>query len=165
MLYGKKKKSLETIETDEDYYNLVKKSKTPNFTVIKESDVILQNFKLLIPEKINIPKNVHISDAVKICYYPNGYVNIYNDYHEEPRDFLLDSTLTFDDLLNTPSAPSIEITKEKINYVKALLKYLTPKGKEFFNNIFDSTLIKEKKIHQERRAERQKMNRESQRSS
>lgn len=79
-MYGQKKKKVEVIETDDNYYNIVINSRTPPFTTIREADVNVRDFETLLSERIAIPKDLNIRSAVKISYFSNGNVNFFKDY-------------------------------------------------------------------------------------
>lgn len=151
---------MEVIETDSDYYKLVEKARNPPFIIIKKRDMIVRDFETLIPNQVNIPKELHISNAVRIIYFPNSHVNLFLNYNEKPVDYVLDFAVDFEDLLRTPLAPATGITKEKVNDVKVLMKYLSSAGQTFFNNLFETALRKTSKraLEREHTAEKKQNN-------
>lgn len=142
-MYGSKKKKVETIETAEDYINIIKRARNPPFTIVDNSQIEIKDFEAFLKKKIKIPEEIKISKAVKIDYYPNGSVNVYYSYHENPVSFSTDITTTLEEM-KTQSGPTspVGISSEKIEDVKSLLCYLTPKGKRFFSDIFSKTTLK-----------------------
>ena len=57
---------MEIIETVDDYYQLIKSASDPPFIIIKDSEIIVKDFETLIPKKVDIPKNLHIRDDVRL---------------------------------------------------------------------------------------------------
>ena len=133
---------METIETADDYYEMIAKARNPPFTILKKSDYAVHDFEKLVSEKIVIPKDLRIRDAKRIVYFPNSHVDVFDDYVSESVNFKLESEIEFDDLLKTELASSIGISAAKINDVKSLLRFLSPKGKEFFNNLIRKSSLK-----------------------
>ena len=144
-MYGQKKKKKETIETVDDYCELIQNARNPPFTIIRESEIVVKNFELLIPKKFKIPNNLQISKPVTVKYFPNGQVELFNTYDGLPNEYFLRSTIVFDDLLQSETAPSIGVNKEKINDVNSLVKYLSSTGKDFLNSFIQSSSVKSKK--------------------
>ena len=130
---------METIKTDDDYYQLIENARDPPFIIIKDSEIIVKDFETLIPKKVDIPKNLHIRDAVRLIYFPNGHVNVFNNYNEIPNGHIISSAIEFDDLLKAQLAVPIGISKEKVNDEKMLLRYLTPQRQNFSNNLLSKT--------------------------
>ncbi|KAJ8674915.1 hypothetical protein QAD02_010701 [Eretmocerus hayati] len=112
-VYGNKKKHMEKIETAEEYYKLVEEARNPPFTIIKEGDIRIADFESVMEKKGNMSKDLHIRDAVKISYFPNGLVQIFDEYDGASRDYRLELGVSLDDLRDAESAPPIGISKEK----------------------------------------------------
>lgn len=144
-LYGQKKKKVETIETVDEYIEIIKSARNPPFTIINENDIVVKDFETLIPKQVDVPKELRISEAVKIIYYPNGDVSVFNTYDGEPTTYKISSKIKFDDLLATEMASMIGISKEKKDDVTALLKYLSPDGQSAIREFLNSCVEKEKK--------------------
>ena len=126
-IYGEKKRNFEIIETDEDYIKLIENARSPPFKIVREADCLVQNFETFLQSKIKIPKNLQVSKAVRIQYFQNGQVNIYKKYndYEKLQTHLIDSSITYDELCETPQADSIGISAGKIKDVRPLLRYLS----------------------------------------
>ena len=141
-MYGQKKKRMETIETVDDYIQIIKSARDPPFTVIRESEITVNDFEMLIPKQVNIPTDFRIKEVVRISYFPNSHVSAYTNYTGKPREHIIATDLTLVDLLKTQPAYDIGVNKEKLNDVQTLMKYLSPKGKEFFDTIFEQASVK-----------------------
>ncbi|KAJ8674060.1 hypothetical protein QAD02_005322 [Eretmocerus hayati] len=145
-LYGNKKKHMERIETPEDYYKLVEEAREPPFTIVKDSDVHLIDFESMIEEKCNIPKNLHIRDAVKIPFFPNGEVQTFEDYDSQPTICqVIDHGITLDELKSARPAPSIGISGEKLKDVRSLLRFVREENQIVLQKVLDESLVKKKK--------------------
>lgn len=138
-MYGKIKKKIETIETVDEYYKIIANARNPPFTIIRKSDYAVHEFEAIISGKITLPQNIRIRDVKRIVYYANSHIDVFYDYESKPVHFIIsESQIEFNDLLKTEFAKSTGISAAKINDVKSLLRYLSPKGKEFFNGIFEN---------------------------
>ena len=100
-MYGKKRKEIETIETANEYYQIIEKARNPPFTIIKKSEHEVNDFEVLISKKVTTPKNIHIREAKKILYFPNSNVDVFYDYGRESVNFKIESETEFDYLLKT----------------------------------------------------------------
>ena len=78
-MYRKKKRKIETIETVNEYYQIIEKARNPPFTIIKKSDYEVNDFEVLISKKVTTPKNIRIREAKKIWYFPNSHVDVFYD--------------------------------------------------------------------------------------
>ncbi|KAJ8671107.1 hypothetical protein QAD02_002366 [Eretmocerus hayati] len=149
-IYGNKKKHMERIETPEDYYKLVEDARNPPFTVIKESDVRLIDFESVVIEKKCMPEGLGIRDTVKITYFPNGEVHMFEAYDSTPNRFIIDHKVTLDDLKNGNEAPPTGIAKEKKADVRSLLRFLHDENRVAIQKFLDQSVIRKKKDVTER---------------
>lgn len=145
-MYGQKKKQTEIIETASEYIQLIKNARNPPFIIIRETEITVNDFELLIPKEVQFPKNVQISEAVKITYFPNGQFNVYKTYTDSPIEFILTSSIEIDDLLKTSRALPVGISKEKINDVQKLLRFLSPEGQTYFKDLIKNCNTKAPKV-------------------
>ena len=145
---AKKKKRLETIETDNEFYTVIQKARNPPFKIIKESDYENKDFETLLSE-IKNPKNLRIRDTVRIKYFPNRQIHLFYAYNGKPKTHVLDSMIAFDNMLNRPLAVSVGISNEKMTDVKALTKYLSNNRQQFFHNLFNVSSVEKfkKQLH------------------
>ena len=123
-----------TIETQQDYISLVRDSRSNPFTFIGKEGYSVKDFETLIKQNVKMPKEFQISKAVKISYFPNGQVQVYNEYNGTPFEYSIESTIKFDNLEKAPICETVGITKEKVKDLKSLMKYVSPQGQEFFRN-------------------------------
>lgn len=121
---------------------MIKSAGNSPFILIKDSEITVHDFEVHLPMKVDIPNTVLISDAVKIDYFLYGPINVFKSYTNHGLLCNLTTDLEFDDLLKTPPALPIGITKAKISDVKALLKYLSAEGQLFFNHLFETSCVK-----------------------
>ncbi|KAL1488205.1 hypothetical protein ABEB36_015162 [Hypothenemus hampei] len=98
----------ESIETEDEYINLIKTAKSPPFIIVNKNDFEVKDFDRVIENKYRVPKNFQISKAVKIHYYPNGKIDVFTDY---------------DDFDTALPAEILGVSKEKVKNLKALLPY------------------------------------------
>ncbi|KAJ8664410.1 hypothetical protein QAD02_006072 [Eretmocerus hayati] len=138
--------AMEEIESPEEYYQLIQGAKTPPSIVIKNSENLVRYFEPSIDKECVVPKNVHIQESVKIVYFPNGTINVFHDYEALSRKFLIESSITIDDLLKTPLAPPVGISAEMGQGVMALLRYSDPEPAKSLAKFLDSVVIKKKNL-------------------
>lgn len=141
----KKRKQTETIDTAEDYFKIIKSARKPPippFTIIRDSEITVHDFELHLPNEVNFPKSMLISEAVKICYFPNGQINVFKSYTDNCLQYTLTTALEFDDLLKTRPAPPVGILTAKVNDVKSLLKHLSQEAQQSYNDLFESSCVK-----------------------
>lgn len=139
--YGKKKKNRESIKTDKDYFEIIEHARDPPFIIINDSDMTVRDYEPVL-SKIKLPKNIRIRDAVKITFFPNGQTEVLYDYNETPQLYTITTDVEFDELMKAGPPLPTGISKEKIADVKSLLKFLTPTGQKFFNDVFAETTVK-----------------------
>lgn len=147
-LYGKKKKRKETVETINEYVEMIETAKKIPFIMVSEKDCPIRDFETEMKDRVQLPKNMMISKAVKITYYPNQTVSLMYDYDGPGVEFKLTENETCDkeplefvDLLTAPFAPQPGIKIAKYNDVRALLDFLSPTGKQFFDDYLESIPI------------------------
>ena len=140
-MYGQRKKKIETIETDEEYYDIVRSSRNPPVEIIRESDCTVRDFETSIPGRCNIPKNLQIKDAMRIDYFGNESVEVYYGFDRQPKSYQIESNIDFEELLQEPLAQSVRISSEKLKDVTSLLRYLSPTGKKIFENLLQNASI------------------------
>lgn len=75
---------------------------------------------------------------MRIDYFPNNITSICNQYNNKPIAFPLES-LNFQEIENSSLAPSISISKAKCNDLQKFVKYLSPKGKDYFQTLLVET--------------------------
>lgn len=143
--YGSKKKRTEKIETPEEYIDMIKNSRSTPFTMVDKLEKKVKDFESFLTNKVKIPPEIKISKAVKIQYFPNGFVNICEAYDQDPLSFSIELSTTFDEMKNqsVPTVP-IEISPEKIADVTSLLQYLSPEAKTFYTDFFEKMKVKPK---------------------
>ena len=105
-MYRHRKKNIETIETDEEYYDRVRSSRNPPFEIIRESDCTVKEFQISIPGKCNVQKNLQIKDALRIHYFGNGSVEVYYGHNQPLKSYQIESNIDFENLLQAPLAQS-----------------------------------------------------------
>lgn len=147
-MYGQRKAHKEVIETADEYCEMIENCRKSPFIVIKQHECKILDFELQLKENCPIPKDLKISKAVKIVYYPNGQVNLFEKYDNHHAEYLIRSDMTFAELLNN-SLPveCVGITAEKIKDVKSLLRYVSEKHKTYYTSMFGHVKQKpEKKV-------------------
>lgn len=85
---------------------------------------------------------MQIRKAVRIKYYPNGLVDVYENYDQAPVTYTIETNITFDDLENMPQPGEVGISAEKIRDVKSLTRFLSENGKEFYDAFFKKVKVK-----------------------
>ena len=75
--YSRPKKKTETIETEDEYLKMIEKAKNPPFIVVKSTVVSVKDFEPCLKSGVKILKDLQIRNAVKIIYYPNGEVEVF----------------------------------------------------------------------------------------
>ena len=85
---------------------------------------------------------------MRIDYFPNGEVHVFNDYKGEFKRFLIEKSITaadiFEDKSKINASPS-GITSEKRKDVMSLLKYLTPDAKKYYEIFLKTICTQENK--------------------
>lgn len=82
-------KKIETIETADDYFKIIKEARNPPFTVIKASEIAVHDFETFLPKEVNIPKKLKINQANRIIYSPNGRVEMFENYCEGSVQYIM----------------------------------------------------------------------------
>lgn len=141
-LYGQKKRK-EVIETAEEYVRMIKNSKKPNFIIVSEEDCTIKDYENIL-KNVNIPKQLQISKAVKIVYYPNGSVDVHSDYSGSFVTYQIEKDISFENLKSASLSIPVGLNPDKLKDIKSLYHYLSKKGKTFFNNYFAKVPIKKK---------------------
>ena len=137
-MYSQKEKKLERIETAEEYIKLIRNSRDPPFNMVQCGHNILNDYGESFKKTVLHPKSMKISQAYVIHYLPNGSVEIFEDYTgTNVSTFKIKTKVKLAQLERNPP-PIVGITEAKLNDLKSLLKYLTPKGQAFFNEYFAS---------------------------
>lgn len=143
-LYGSKKKKHESIETPEEYVEIIKNSRCVPFEMVDITKCEMKDFEKVLVEDENLAKDsIKISKVVKCIYYPNGQVSLFYDYYGEPTTIYL-KNLVDKDLSKAPLAPAVGITEEKIKDFSNLLKYCSPKGQALRNQLLSTAIVKTK---------------------
>lgn len=115
---------------------MIESSKKPPFIMVKNEDCPIRDFETPIKDRVKLPKNIMISKAVKITYFPNQTVSTLYDYEGPSFEFNLaenqiddDHPLEMHDMLNAPSAIPPGIKSAKHKDVVGLLDFLSPESK------------------------------------
>lgn len=134
-VYGQKKKRIEKFETADEYIEMIKTSRDPPFIIVNQDEIEIKDFESML--NATIPNELQISKLFKIVYFPNGHVNAFEKYDMNPVDYYIDCPVSLDSLIRNSIVTSpVGITAAKIEDVKSLLKYLSPVGKQFYDDIF-----------------------------
>ena len=96
--FGKYEKEItktETIETKDDYIKILKGARNPPFTVLKWGyfDIFLI-MKRLSKKDAKFLTGLPIKKAMRINYFPNGEVHVFNDYKGEFKRFIIEKLIT-----------------------------------------------------------------------
>lgn len=135
-MYSKKKKKTEVIETTKKYVEIIKESRNPPFIIVESAERFLCNFEVSLKENVKIPKAMKISKACVIHYFPNGTVQLFDNYKSQNcHKFSIKSKIKLENMENI-RPPTVGITKAKFNDVSSLLKYISTEGQQFFNDYF-----------------------------
>ena len=59
---------MQKIETQHDYINLVRDSRSNSFTIVGKEECSVKDFETLIKQNVKMPKKFQIRKAVKISY-------------------------------------------------------------------------------------------------
>lgn len=133
--YSQKLKRLERIETEAEYVEIIRNARSSSFTMVDKCED-LQDFEKSFKGKMRKPKNFQISKAFVLNFFPDGRVDVYDNYElQNPTSFLFKFTLELEKLSKSPP-PRIGLKAAKVANVKNLYNYLSPKGKEFFEEYF-----------------------------
>ena len=139
-------KNLERVETIEEYEDMIYNARKSPFIIVKESEYAVKDFEPILQSSVQVPKQLLIRKAARISYHPNGFVDVYENYTDECKTYFIESLITFDKLQPASPADASGIDIEKLTDVKKLLRYLSPKGKCFFESFFDKGMVKPKKV-------------------
>ena len=89
---------MQKIETEQDYINLVQDSRSNPLTIVGKEGYNVNDFETLINQNVKMPKEFQGRKSEKIRYFPNGQIQDYNEYNGTPFEYLIDSTIKFDNL-------------------------------------------------------------------
>ena len=78
-------------------YSFVKGARNPPFTVLKWGDFDILDYETRIKKECQIPKGLLISKSVRIDYFPNGKVHVFNVYKGKLKRFLIEKSITAED--------------------------------------------------------------------
>jgi hypothetical protein len=129
-------KNLETIESIDNYLEAFKKCK--KFEFIKD---VSYNFEQCFNGYFCNTKDLLISKALIIKYYPNGIVKCYNDYNKTPyitKNLIKKDRNLNECLDNLKIDCKHKIDEKKIEDVLDLVKYLKPENREFYNTYLNT---------------------------
>lgn len=123
----------ESIETPEKYIELINKK----FTIVKAKVFDYENYTENYVKK---SKTMKISKAVKIKFYPNGNLKMFNSYklkclYEENLLKPLEKGVKIK-LSDAKEAPKGKIDKNKINDVLSLMNFVSEINVEFYKKYF-----------------------------
>ena len=74
-MYGLKKKKAKTIEKANEYVDIIKTAKDPNFITVAENDFNEKDLESVIGKKCSFSKDLKISTAFQISYVSDGSIN------------------------------------------------------------------------------------------
>lgn len=148
-LYTTKKKSMERIETQQEYIDIIENARNPPFTIVKENEI-----KMIDYEKAfhGVVKDVQISKVFLINYLKDGKVNLYEEYYGTPKSVTIKNETLFDDVAANPP-PVVGISELKIKDVTKLLRYLKPENQAYYKDHFEKVgkkLAKEETVKKEK---------------
>lgn len=95
---------------------IIRNSRNPSFIIVKDTDMSIKNFKEIIPDKLKLLRAINISEFIKIEYFANGQVAVYNIYekNESAKIYNINETeITFETLLGAPEVQPVRISQEK----------------------------------------------------
>lgn len=137
-LYGKKKNKMQKIETEQEYIDLVRNSRSKPFIIVERGECRMIDMDTLMKQNVKIPKKFQISKAVKIIYSPDQKIQVFTEYNGSPTEYEIKRTISYSDFENAPPPELVGITREKIKDLQSLQKFLSPEGQEFFQNYLSS---------------------------
>lgn len=138
-VYSKKKKLLERIETQKEYYDLIKNSREPQFIVLDESEWKIVDYEKVLGGTV---KNFPISKAFYLQFDTHGKVKTQEKYFDEqPKTIEIEPQIKFSSINPVPP-PIVGMAEAKVNDVKVLLKYLKPESQVFFTKHFEKVGLK-----------------------
>ena len=143
-LYSKKKKDIESIETVEEYVNLIKNSRDPGFIVVQDNEYEILDYEKNFPTlPLKVQKEIKISQKKRLLYKPNGDVFTFNSYDNVSikHEF---SVPNFDSIVKE-KASFVGINKDKVNDVKELIEFLRPENQVLILNYLSKVGVKETK--------------------
>ena len=144
--YGKLKKKVECVETESEWINIIKRArKTDPFIVVEKHQYDVKDLETIIKQGAKVPKELQISKAVKIEYFPDGTVKTYDKYYGgKIFEVKIETSLTISDIQKAPLVPPVVISVEKKKDSESLLRYLSRGGQEFFKHFLDKVALKKK---------------------
>ena len=71
-----KEKKLARVEAAGKYIEMIRASRDPLFTIFRQEEFHTKDFKNKIKQNIKLPKNLKISEAVKIVYHPDRSIDM-----------------------------------------------------------------------------------------
>jgi hypothetical protein len=140
-LLGRKLKKIETVELPKEYIDMLKMQK---FDVLQEKVFNYENF---LSPYFKRSDKLKISKAVKIEYFPDGSINMCEEYennNSDPINLLNDKIDVIKNLTISDDyiCEKVDISEKKINDVLSLLEYVKPENRDFYkqylNNNFAS---------------------------
>lgn len=113
--------------------------------MIEKHQYDVKDFETIMKEGAKIPKEVQISKTVKIEYFPDGTVKIYDKYFGgKIVEVKIETPLTISDIRKAPLVSPVGISVEKKKDLESLIRYLSPGGQEFFKNFLGEVALKKK---------------------
>ena len=123
-------KKMQKIEIQQDYINLVRDSRYNPFAIVGKEEYSIKDFETLIKQHVKMPKEFQISKTVKINYFRNGQIQVYNEYNGRPFEYLIASTIKFDNLGKAPICRYNERKRKRFEVVNEIRK---PSGSRIFS--------------------------------
>jgi len=152
-LYSKKIKRMQSIETQDDYLDIIRGCRTPPF-VVREGRV--HDFDKIVQPFFKKSEKLEISKAVVIIYRQNGTVEVHKNYNlingkifKLVQPNLVDRSL-FNDL---PLEAAKGVAEVKKKDVLSLLPYIKPVNRSFYTNFFKSVTVTDEVCDEEDESE------------
>ena len=122
-------KKTEIIESVEEYVEIIKNRRTPQFIIVTDSNYKIIDFESCFPDlSLWQQKEIRISKQKRIIYYPDNKVDTHFDYKNDSSEHKI-LAVDFNKIKKNISAYR-GVPKDKIKDVTSLTRYLKPKNKK-----------------------------------
>ena len=147
-LYGQKKRNEEKIDIPDEYIEMIENSRNPSFIMVDATKCDVKNFEVALIKKKKFQKSKLARLSKLIIITQMDRLKFFTVILATT--IFLDQNFTFEQLENAPNAKAVGISAEKSNDLKRLMPFLSSKGEDFYNQFFQGTLIRPKKINEEK---------------
>ena len=138
-LYSRAVKKMETVESVDDYLDIIRSSKKKGGPFVVRKCVVRDFEK---HTKIRKQGKIKISKSVVLQYSSSGDLVSHENYAQATPESVRIVHLSKKKLLATPPAPAVPIAAAKVADVKSLLRYLSTENRKYYVDYFKTADVK-----------------------